>query len=308
MRGCALFLGFWLTGGSLLGCGHGIPQGAALAVPVVGLAGASSPAEPLAIGLPQAMGHTPHGTIAPKIANAAIHVDEAATPTADADGDAVLAELPADSKLPTDSQVMIDPPATAPVVTDGKVPPLAADRGTPPAYPDAAAWASANLVLATQAAQYITPVLTPGAKAVVRDLEGLGVSSVDLWYGSHIQLLGDQGTYYGKWTGPASKASQRTSSHRSSAPQLQIQVGLRDNGILIGKTATGDTWVQFERHAFHATSASELGRLVGILKNLHSAHTEDFFIYRRTMQNVGPLGLSPHTDKAPLVIRTTVAP
>ena len=71
----------------------------------------------------------------------------------------------------------------------------------------------------------------------------------------------------------------------------------------MGKTTNGDTWVQFERHAFHGSGQTEIDKLVGILKNLHSAHTEDYLIYRHTKQNVGPLGLSPHTDLNPLVVK-----
>jgi hypothetical protein len=303
MRGYALLLSLWLTGGGLVGCGHGATQPAAIAVPL-----AKPSATPSLQTSPLPFPSTPTSGISPQGKPLAV-TPRAQSPAAvslpDGDGDTAGADAGGDGLLPAESQMTVDPPASAPIAVDGNVPPLAADRGTPPDYPDVKAREAANLTLTSQAAEFISPLLTPGAKVVTTDLENLGVLAIDLWYGSHIQLVGDRGAFYTKWTLPGSLAVERTSSHASSAPQFQIQVGLRDVGVLMGKTPDGDTWVQFERHAFHVKSTSEIGKLVGIIKSLHSAHAEDYLIYRRTKQNVGPLGLSPHTDKDPLVIKAS---
>ncbi|HEY9723255.1 MAG TPA: hypothetical protein V6D47_14690 [Oscillatoriaceae cyanobacterium] len=182
------------------------------------------------------------------------------------------------------------------------LPPLPPDTGTPPEYPWPGDRATCERTLTLQEAKLIDPAMTTSAFLVIQDLLAIGVQHVDIWYGSHIVIKGDQGAYYERWTAEPQQIMQRASSHTSKVQQYQIAVGFRDNGILMGETPDGDTWVQLERHAYHSSSTSTIGKVIGFISNITSAHNQDFFIYHATHQNVGPLGLSPYTDSNPLVI------
>jgi YD repeat-containing protein len=145
---------------------------------------------------------------------------------------------------------------------------------------------------------------------IVGDLHKLGVSDVDIWHGSHIQLIdkngenGDRGALYRKWK-QLPGAEARGSSHESSAQQYQLAVGIDNAVVLIGLTEDGDTWLQFEHNASGDVKDrvhSTLDNLRGGDFNTEDAHMQDYNLYRKTNQNVGPFGLSPHTDRNSLHI------
>lgn len=198
--------------------------------------------------------------------------------------------------------------AASAAASPSDLPPLPPDTGTPPDYPWPSDRVNCEAILAQQEAQDIDPSLTPSAALVIQDLLSMGVQRIDIWYGSHLIIKGDAGAFYERWTAKPQDVMPRVSSHVSKVQQYQIEVGFRDNGILMGETPDGDTWVQLERHAYHSTATNPVTKLIGLIENIDSPHGQDYFIYRRTHDNVGPIGLSPYTDTNPLTIKAPGTP
>jgi hypothetical protein len=120
-------------------------------------------------------------------------------------------------------------------------------------------------------------------------VNGQPISQVDLWHGSHVMVA--DGDLYTRLAALAisadADATPRTSSHVSDVSQYEIRFeGL---GVMLFGMKDGKTWFQMENTS---GSAEDLGEIFG--------HLGDFFIHLFSRQNVGPLGLSPKTDKDPL--------
>ncbi|MDD4005475.1 MAG: hypothetical protein PHW69_09800, partial [Elusimicrobiaceae bacterium] len=96
-------------------------------------------------------------------------------------------------------------------------------------------------------------------------------------------IVRDRGRLYDKWA-MLPDARQRISSHYPGVSTPQYEVRFPGMGVvLFGKTGEGDTWFQMEAH-----SASGLDALL---------HVGDYVIHKMSKQNVGPMGLSPHSEK-----------
>jgi len=107
--------------------------------------------------------------------------------------------------------------------------------------------------------------------------------------GAHVRI-GDKGARYDDWkTLPT--ADTRSSSHQSDGDQYHVD-GPLCHTILFGKLGNW-TWLQLEGHPIQDV-VSFFG------------HMYDYIQYRRTHENQGPYGSSPHTEKHdPLVICAT---
>jgi hypothetical protein len=124
------------------------------------------------------------------------------------------------------------------------------------------------------------PPRSPEQEAVLTDLAMLGASPTDIWNGAHFVVDGDGGHFYEAWR-PLG-AWPRLSSHYPQVDTPQLEIRFDRAGFLFGKNAAGDTWCQMEKTS----------RIASPL-----AHFFDFIAYRISGKNVGPLGLSPHTER-----------
>lgn len=157
--------------------------------------------------------------------------------------------------------------------------------------------------------------LSKAGKAIIPDLRALGLDNTDIFHGSHVLLedeqgMGDGGELYRKWK-ELPGAEKRTSSHHSSETQYQIKVGPGDAVVLIGVTDDGNTWLQLERSPGRtgSTAAKILSGLGSGVSNLRhgelsfdDAHGKDYDLYKKIRQNIGPFGVSPHSDRNPVRI------
>jgi hypothetical protein len=118
---------------------------------------------------------------------------------------------------------------------------------------------------------------------------------VDLWQGSHIITL-DQGYLYSIWS-QLPYARPRFSSHYGKVPVKQYGINFQDHQLLFGKTAVdGSTWFQMEAHGFEPNQLYDD-------PDLAVYHGQDFLKYRVHQMNVGPFGLSPHTEMfSPIIL------
>jgi hypothetical protein len=121
------------------------------------------------------------------------------------------------------------------------------------------------------------------------DMKKLGLDNVEIWYGSNVQLngenehSGDGGALYRKWSQLPGIAS-RVSSHQHLGQEYQIQTGYENSALLFGCDPQGNTYFQVEHN--YAGCAE---------------HGQDFNLYNKIRQNIGAVGVSPHTDKDPIV-------
>lgn len=123
--------------------------------------------------------------------------------------------------------------------------------------------------------------LSPHQKLVLRDIRTLGVDDVHLWHGSHV-VVRDDGQLYRDWKG-LSNCAVRASSHYRDHPAQQYEVPFQPLGaLLFGRTEEENTWFQMENSA----SAETITHALDYLKHKLSGNW-----------NVGPLGLSPHSEK-----------
>src|SRR5262249_49584983 len=121
------------------------------------------------------------------------------------------------------------------------------------------------------------------------------------WSGAHVRVGGDGGVLYRLWQGLG--AQPRVSSHYPNVHATQYELPLGIHAFLFGLDEKGDTWFQAERHPFISWWKDRKEDL---------EHLVDYAEYRLTGDNVGPFGLSPHTEShAPLVVpfqRPTTSP
>lgn len=126
---------------------------------------------------------------------------------------------------------------------------------------------------------------------VIVDLRATGADDVDLFHGSHI-VVEDGGALYDKWK---SDARPRTSSHYKDVAAQQYEIEFPKMGaLLFGKDADGNTWFQTEAH----TDGPD--RLSWALHRLDYVKHKGFGFV-----NVGPLGLSPKSEKQGREVRIT---
>lgn len=88
-------------------------------------------------------------------------------------------------------------------------------------------------------------------------------------------------------------AYKRQSSHRSDAQQYGLPQGEVLHTLLLGDI-DGHTWFQFEGNGVHSVISFLL-------------HMGNYVEYKLTGRNIGPLGTSKFTDRAPLVIKAPVS-
>ncbi|CAE7168006.1 unnamed protein product [Symbiodinium pilosum] len=88
-------------------------------------------------------------------------------------------------------------------------------------------------------------------------------------------------------------AYKRLSSHRSDAQQYGIPQGEVLHTLLLGDLG-GHTWFQFEGNGVTSVISWLL-------------HMANYFEYKITGRNIGPLGTSQFTDRWPLVIKSPVS-
>lgn len=123
--------------------------------------------------------------------------------------------------------------------------------------------------------------MTHSQMQVLRDIRSIGVDDVHVWHGSHV-VVRDEGHLYGSWKG-LGEATRRPSSHYREDATQQFEVAFLPLGaLLFGKIDEVGTWFQMENSA----SAQTLAHAVDYLKHKLSGHW-----------NIGPLGLSPHSEK-----------
>ncbi len=160
--------------------------------------------------------------------------------------------------------------------------------------------------------------LSKAGKIIIPDLRSIGLDNTDIFHGSHVLLedehgKGDGGELYRKWK-DLPGAEKRTSSHYSSETQYQIKVGPGDAVVLIGVTDNGNTWLQLERSPGRTGSTAKkiLSGLGSGVSNLthgelsfDDAHGKDYDLYKKIRQNIGPFGVSPHSDKNPVRVEWT---
>jgi hypothetical protein len=111
----------------------------------------------------------------------------------------------------------------------------------------------------------------------------------EIFRGAHVRIV-DKGARYDDWkTLPT--ADTRSSSHQSNGDQYHVD-GPLAHTILFGRFA-GWTWLQLENHPIY-----DVVSFVG--------HMIDYINYKRSGDNQGPYGSSPHAEhNNPLVIPST---
>ena len=127
--------------------------------------------------------------------------------------------------------------------------------------------------------------------AMLAELRETGVDDVDLFHGSHV-VVKDGGARYERWQNLGARA--RTSSHYPGVTTPQYEIDFPGMGVvLFGKDADGSTWFQTEAHADSSGLDWALHRLDYV------KHKGLGFV------NVGPLGLSPRSDKrgTPIIVQ-----
>lgn len=143
-------------------------------------------------------------------------------------------------------------------------------------------------------AQVAAMGLSPAQQQTLALLEKHGVSTVDLWHGSHVVFDGDGGKLYEQLKA-LQGAEPRTSSHYSGVKTQQYQLTFGAAPLLFGEDQNGNTWLQMEGHAFHAQLDPD--HLGPELKDdaLHMANYFEYLAMGKA-KNIGPLGTSPHAE------------
>lgn len=119
----------------------------------------------------------------------------------------------------------------------------------------------------------------------------------DILQGAHVEIAQDSGSRVYEFLDSLPGAYERISSHVSDRTQYGVPEGRVVSTLLIG-TVGPRTWLQLEGHqwnpVFHPVQSM--------------GHILDYVRYKSSGMNVGPLGLSQHTDWHPLVIAEAKMP
>jgi len=123
--------------------------------------------------------------------------------------------------------------------------------------------------------------LPASPKKMLQDMRALGLSDVDIFHGSHV-VVEDGGRTADAWQ-QLPGARPRTSSHYGGGPPQQYEMSFPGVGVvLFGKTPDGNSFFQMEAHSNNDTVN----------------HTADYILHKLSgNQNVGPAGVSPHSEK-----------
>lgn len=107
----------------------------------------------------------------------------------------------------------------------------------------------------------------------------------EMFCGAHVMVQDDRELY----NSLSPNSTPRISSHHSDAPQLHQSDSF--SGEFLFGTSGDYTWFQFENSPFEWLNPLS-----------YITHGFDYLTYRITGMNVGPYGLSPHTDSDPLTL------
>ena len=118
-----------------------------------------------------------------------------------------------------------------------------------------------------------------------------GKQFIEIFNGAHVHVEDDKEIY--EILSPEYKS--RISSHPSLNTQIHKSEGFYGE-FLVGTWERG-TWFQLEKSPFNSRNPIS-----------YITHGFDFLCYRITGMNVGPYGLSCHTDKNPMVLRQAKQP
>ncbi|MFT3842621.1 MAG: hypothetical protein QM723_36865 [Myxococcaceae bacterium] len=137
--------------------------------------------------------------------------------------------------------------------------------------------------------------LPPDQQKLLSTLKQAGANSVDLWQGSHMKF-DDGGKLYDQLKSmPGAEA--RASSHYPDVKTQQYQLMVGNAPLLFGKDAKGNTWMQMEGHPFHQKFDLDPKKLAAQLGD-DAAHLTDYakYVALGKTQNIGPMGISPHSE------------
>ena len=113
--------------------------------------------------------------------------------------------------------------------------------------------------------------------------------------GAHVLVLHDRGWFYERFAAMRD-TYRRGSSHRSARPQIGVPAGRSLKTLLAGTTDWHDSWFQLEGAQWSRLRPWDA-----------FVHILNYFQYRITGRNVGPLGSSEYTDRHPLYLPFTTA-
>ena len=134
-------------------------------------------------------------------------------------------------------------------------------------------------------------------RAVLQSVQKTGANVVELMHGAHV-VIDDGGKRYNEWK---AMATPRSSSHYKDVNSQQYEINMNGSPLLFGKDAQGRTWMQME-HASGAGwgKAPNLGKVIRgkapLVDPALAQHITDFVTYKATGENVGPMGLSTHSE------------
>lgn len=137
--------------------------------------------------------------------------------------------------------------------------------------------------------------LPPDQQKLLATLKQAGANSVDLWQGSHMKF-DDGGKLYDQLKSmPGAEA--RSSSHYPGVKNQQYQLMIGNAPLLFGQDAKGNTWMQMEGHPFHQKFDMDPKKLAAELGD-DVAHLTDYakYVALGKTQNIGPMGISPHSE------------
>lgn len=141
--------------------------------------------------------------------------------------------------------------------------------------------------------------------AIVTDIVKHIVSdhAVEVMKGAHI-IIDDGGDLYDQLVAKGVVSTRVSSHHKDNKADsdVSLQAGEVFREFLVGKTKDGKTWFQVEAHS--ATTSVSLTTIPKAIKDL-ILHLVDFIQYKWTGKNVGQYGLSEHTDKNPIIVRSS---
>lgn len=113
---------------------------------------------------------------------------------------------------------------------------------------------------------------------------------IEIVKGAHVVVKGDTGSYY-NWLKDMEGVKKRTSSHFSQKQQYALKMGTTLQTLLFGINHDGNTWFQLEGREVSGWEGNWVDT---------SIHIINFFEYKISGNNIGPLGSSRWTEREPL--------
>jgi hypothetical protein len=152
-------------------------------------------------------------------------------------------------------------------------------------YPRSADEAKTDAARISAELQEKLPKLNGQQRAFLQGLRELGVPDIDLFHGSHV-VIRDGGSHYLEWK--SFNPQSRASSHYPGVhtPQYELPLGVLGSS-LFGLDGQGNTFVQLEAAPWERATLFERAR-----------HSADYLLHVTSgKMNIGPLGLSPRSEK-----------